>query len=112
MNSASSSGSKPRPPAALDALRNRVGAFRDETLGDLAVDRGWITESQLGECLEAADTAQARLPVAALLVQRGSLTAEQAEQLQGKVRTAEMGDYIARAATSTPHEAQLLAADP
>ncbi len=110
-NSGNSSGAS-ADPAGLDALRLRIPSFRLEALADLALDRGWITEDQLADCLEAVDTGVSDRDLAALLVERGHLTASQAGELVAQQRNLELGDLIARSAADTPAEAERLANDP
>ncbi len=75
-----SSGSSSSPdPARLEGLRDRLRAQRGERLAELALERGWISESQLDEALEAAESGGPG-PVA-WLVERGRLTPEQAARL-------------------------------
>lgn len=96
----------------LDALRGRIAAFRGEALGDLAVERGWLTDEQVGDALELVDTGATDRDLGDLLVERGLLTREQVGELLAARRTMELGDLLARSSTDTPTEASLVAADP
>jgi len=70
-------------PGALERLKLVVHARDDLSLGQLALERGFVSPEQLEECLrdQAGMAGPERRPIGALLVGRGHMTADQLADL-------------------------------
>lgn len=109
MSSRSSSGSDADP---LIRLAARLGRGGEAALGDLALERGWVTESQLMECERDLETGRASGPLDRLLMDRGFLSGAQAAELKAAAPHRDVGRIASGLAPETPAEAEEASRDP
>lgn len=70
-------------------------------LGTLAIEKGFLTQAQLNECIEWLDKEESQNPIEEILLQKGLITKEQLDYLQKKqrvniekLRTRALIDYV------------------